>query len=259
MKEPFNFAVNPNWGVDVDGFDFDVNKLNKQGGDDGLGCPRYELPRIYEQTIKKPVAFEYAEDFAEGIDLVPGYRAMCFVSGNFIFGDVIEALVAHEKIDLKRLTIQTLTFSQENVDSLWNVGAMSPNLESLRIIAGGYFWAHEHNPGGVIPYLLQQLDQGEIFDIAFAAIHTKMISFETVDGLKVVMHGSANLRSSRSIEQIMIEVDAGLYDIVEDFADRVFASYSIVNRKHKKAACRGMNAGRLWKWMHEEGWPDGES
>jgi len=259
MAGGFNFAANPNWGVDVDGFDFDVSKLDKQEGDDGLGSPRYELPRIYEQTMKQPVAYEYAQEFAEGIDLSPGYRAMCFVSGNFIFGDSIEALVDLGKVDLKRLTIQTLTFSQENVDSLWNVGEMSPNLEALHVIAGGYFWAHEHKLGGVIPYLLEQLDQGEVFDIAFAAIHTKMISFETTDGLKVVMHGSANLRSSRSIEQVMVEVDSGLYDVVEDFADRVLKSYSIVNRKHKRAACRGMNAGRLWSWMHEEGWPDGKS
>lgn len=252
----FNFAVNPNWGVDVDGFDFDVKKLDKQKGDDGLGCARYLLPRIYEKTIKTPVTFDYAVDFAKSFNLKPGYREMCFVSGNFIFGDVLEALVGLEKVDLKRLTIQTLTFSQENVDSLWNVCDMSPNLEALRIIAGGYFWAHEHKPGGVIPYLLQELDQGDVLDIAFAAIHTKMISFETVDGLKVVMHGSANLRSSRSIEQVMVEVDDSLYDVVEDFADRVLKSYSIIDRKKGKATSRGMNAGRLWKWMREDGFGD---
>lgn len=253
----FDFALDPNWGVDVDAFDFDVTKLDVADGDDGLGCPRYLLPRMYKTQIRKPVLYEYAEEFAERFDFAPGYRELCFVSGNFILGDVIEALVSLDKVDIKRLTIQTLTFSQENVDSLWNVCDMSPNLEALRIIAGGYFWAHEHKPGGVIPYLLQELDQHDVLDIAFAAIHTKMISFETTDGLKVVMHGSANLRSSRSIEQMMVECDDALYGCVEDFADRVLKSYSIIDKRKSKSAGRGMLAGRLWKWLKEDG--DGDS
>lgn len=256
-NDGFNFAVNPNWGIDVDGFDFDVSKLDASKGDDGLGCPRYRLPRVYEQTIKRPVLYEYAEEFADGFRFAPDYRELCFVSGNFVLGDVLEALVNLGKVEIRRLTIQTLTFSQENVDSLWNVCDMSPDLESLRIIAGGYFWAHEHKPGGVIPYLLQELDQGDVLDIAFAAIHTKMISIETVNGHHIVMHGSANLRSSRSIEQMMVECDDNLYAAVEDFADKVFASYSIIDKTRSKNAGRGMLAGRLWSWLKDEYAKDG--
>ena len=247
----YDFSLNDEWCVDADKLDFDVSKMDEVEGDDGLGCPRYLLPRVYSQMIKKPVLWDYAIDFAKGLDLRPGYRAMCFVSGNFILGDVIEALVTLGRVNLRRLTIQTLTFSQENVDSLWNVCDMSPDLESLRIIAGGYFWAHEHKPGGVIPYLLQELDQGDVLEIAFAAIHTKIISFETTDGLHVVMHGSANLRSSRSIEQLMVECDDDLYECVEHFAGKVIDSYSIIDKTKSKSAGRGMLAGRLWKWLKE--------
>lgn len=250
----FDFALNDAWGIGDDKFDFDVSKLDQKGGDDGLGfCPRYQLPRVYDQTVKTPVLYEYAEQFAADFKFRPGMREMCFVSGNFVYGDVIEALVSLGKIDIRRLTIQTLTLSQENVDSLWNVCDMSPELEALRIICGGYFWAHEHKPGGVIPYLYQELDQGDVLDVAFAAIHTKIISIETTRGNHIVMHGSANMRSSRSIEQVMVECDDALWACVEDFADRVLASYSVIDKSKPKGGWRGMLAGRLWKWLKEDG------
>ena len=247
----FDFSLTEAWGVDAEKFDFDVTKLRQEDGDDGLGSPRYRLPRVYGQTVRRPVLYEYAEDFARGFRFAPGYREMCFVSGNFVYGDVIEALVAMGKIDIRRLTIQTLTLSQENVDSLWNVCDMSPGLEKLRIICGGYFWAHEHKPGGVIPYMYQELDQGDVLDVAFAAIHTKIVSIETTRGNHVVMHGSANLRSSRSIEQVMVECDDALWECVEDFADRVLESYSVIDKEKPRGAGRGMLAGRLWKWLEE--------
>jgi hypothetical protein len=178
---------------------------------------------------------------------------MCFVSGNFVFGDVLEAMVELGKVDLRKVTIQTLSLSQESIDSLWNVCDMSPGLESLRLAIGGYFWAHEHHEGGLVPYLYEQLDQGDVLDVAFAAIHTKVISLETLKGHHVVMHGSANLRSSRSIEQFAVECDDALYEAVEDFADRVFASYSVIDKEKPKGAGRGMLAGRLWSWLKEGG------
>lgn len=63
-------------------------------------------------------------------------------------------------------------------------------------------------------------------DVAFASIHTKIVSVETLAGRHVVTDGSANLRSSRNVEQVRVECDDGLYAFVEGFADRVFAAYS---------------------------------
>jgi len=248
----FDFTLKDAWGVDADDFDFDISKLDATKGDDGIGCPRYLLPKVYEQTVKEPVLYERALDFAKGFEFEQGYRAMCFVSGNFVFGDILEALVDLRKVDLSKVTIQTLSLSQESIDSLWNVCDMSPHLTSLRLCIGGYFWAHEHHPGGLVPYLYQELDQGGVLDVAFAAIHTKIISIETMRGNHIVLHGSANLRSSRSIEQFAVECDDALYECVEDFADRIFASYSVIDKTKSKSAGRGMLAGRLWSWLKED-------
>ena len=247
----FDFTLNDAWGVDAEEFDFDISKLDATKGDDGIGCPRYLLPKVYEKTAKEPVLYEKAIDFAKGFKFEPGYRAMCFVSGNFVFGDILEALVETRRVELAKVTIQTLSLSQESIDSLWNVCDMSPGLKSLRLCIGGYFWAHEHHPGGLVPYLYQELDQNDVLDVAFAAIHTKVISIETTRGNHIVLHGSANLRSSRSIEQFAVECDDALYECVEDFADRIFASYSVIDKTKSKSAGRGMLAGRLWSWLKE--------
>ncbi len=251
----FDFALNGAWATDSDGFDFDITKMASAKGDDGVfedfASERYLMPRMYEAVAKKPVLYDKALDFADSFSFRPGYRAMCFVSGNFILGDLIEALVERGKLDVRRMTIQTLSMSEENIDSLWNVCDMSPGLESLRIALSGYFWATEHRKGNLVEYLYEQLDQGDVLDVAFADIHTKIVSIETTRGNHMVMHGSANLRSSRSIEQLMVECDDELYACVEDFADRVFASYSTIDKSGSKSAARGMRAAKLWRWIKE--------
>ena len=92
------------------------------------------------------------------------------------------------------------------------------------------------------------LDTGDVdFDLAFASTHTMIISIETLGGNHVVMDGSANLRSSRNIEQFRIECDAGLYRFVEDFTDRVFRAYSVVNKDRKRP--KGVRSHEMWDML----------
>ena len=62
-----------------------------------------------------------------------------------------------------------------------------------------YFYANEKYQ--LIPYLRKKLDVNNRFQLAIAGIHTKIVQFETNDGQKIVIHGSANLRSSGNVEQ----------------------------------------------------------
>lgn len=63
-------------------------------------------------------------------------------------------------------------------------------------------------------------------------------------GGKLVIDGSANLRSSRNIEQLRIECDAALFDYIEGFTDKIFTSYSVVNRDNPYP--KPIRGGRLW-------------
>ena len=238
----------------VDELDFSLAAFADGGKDDGLRTCRYRMPRIYE-SIGAPLMYDRARDLARDIELHPGAREFVFVSGNFVFGDIIEAMVVGEgKMYPKRMSIQTLSMSAENVDSLRNVVDACPMMESLRLVLSDYFFAHERGKGGLVPYLCDVLDTGNVdFDLAFASIHTKIISIETLGGNFVVMDGSANLRSSRNIEQFRIECDEGLYRFVEDFTDRVFNAYSVVNKDRKRP--KGVRSHEMWDMLagYEEG------
>lgn len=225
--------------------DFSLSDVTRGGADDGLATTRYDRPRIYDNVLGE-VAYEHACDFVDGLDLHDGYRAFAFVSGNFVFGDVLEAMVDRHKVAPRKMTIQTLSMSEENIDSLHNVvEMMDGRLERLRIILSVYFWGHEHRPGQLVPYLYETLDvDGLDFDVAFASIHTKIVSVETLAGNHIVMDGSANLRSSRNIEQLRVECDDGLYEYIESFADKVFEAYSVVN--HDEPRPKPVRGNRLW-------------
>ena len=86
-------------------------------------------------------------------------------------------------------------------------------LESLRLVLSDYFYPHEKAPGRLVPYIYERLDVDDVLDVAFASVHAKIATIETTDGLKVVMEGSANLRSSRNIEQFRVECDADLFGV----------------------------------------------
>ena len=47
----------------------------------------------------------------------------------------------------------------------------------------------------------------------------------------MVMHGSANLRSSGNVEQMTIEDDKALYDFYEDTYNVLFSYYNVINHK----------------------------
>lgn len=238
-----DFSLRSAWGADSDddGLDFDPADFSWGGRSDGIDSTRYMRPRVYDSVGKK-CSYERAEDFVEGIRLHEGFRMFAFVSGNFIFGDLIEAMVDRGIVEPKRITIQTLSMSQENVDSLANVLDMSPGLESLRIILSDYFYGHERR--SLVPYIYKTLDRDELLDVAFASVHTKIVTMETTRGNKLVIDGSANLRSSYNVEQLRLECDAGLHDFVESMADRVFAAYQTIN--HESPRHRSVRYQDMW-------------
>lgn len=225
-------------GLELDAFTLDA------GFADGLESSRYGRPRLNPYMR---VNYEYAEQFAEAFEFSPNMRVFAFVSGNFIFGDFIEALVHIGKISVRRMTVQTLSMSQENIDGLRNViDMMEGELESLHLIMSDYWYSHERNPQtGLVPYLFQELDVVPDFRAAFASVHTKIVTIETLKGHKVVIHGSANFRSSRNVEQVCVEVDPELYDYVEGFAARVLDAYDVIN--HDVRRNKSLRGGELWQ------------
>lgn len=187
---------------------------------------RYTVPKMVRMRSDF-VLYDNAVRMAKELRLDPGERFDAFVSGSFIFGDFIEAYLTTQNACAKRMIISTLSMSQDNVDSL-HVLMDKGYIQRLDLVISAYFWGNERC--GLIPYIYRMLDMGDRFQLAVAGIHTKTCQFETLGGRKIVMHGSANLRSSGSIEQFTMEENPDLYTFYESHFDRVIEKYATIRK-----------------------------
>ena len=187
---------------------------------------RYTLPKVVPMR-EDFVLYDNAQKMARELRLGFGERFDAFVSGSFIFGDFIEAYLTTQNACAKRMTISTLSMSQNNVDSLHTLMEKG-NIEELNLIISVYFWGNERS--SLIPYIYKQLDIGDRFQLAVEGVHTKTVNFETLGGRKIVLHGSANLRSSGNIEQFTMEENPELYDFYDEHFNRILDKYATIRK-----------------------------
>lgn len=223
--------------------DFDLDDFNLSG--EAEENVRVMRPRLDENSVRREVTFENARAFANQIELTPGARTFAFVSGAFVFGDLPEALAYERGVSIKRLYVATLSISQENIDSFHNLLKFG-GVEDMRLLISGYFYSHEKF--GLVPYLYDQLDVDEKLQVAFGNYHQKIIAIETQSGNTIVLHGSANLRSSSSIEQVMCEVNnAELYDFVAAYIKHQTEAYKTINHGVKARRISTKEQKALWQ------------
>lgn len=212
-------------------FDFDTSLFDVLN--DGF-CEetRYVKPQI-RPVRQGYICYDNALKLAADLPLDYGTRYDVFVGGSFIFGDFLEAFITRNNAKCLRLLISTLSLNQNNVDSLANLMQLG-YVDRLDLIVSAYFYSHEAH--SLIPYMHEHLDVGDRFQLAVASVHTKTAQFETLGGRKVIIHGSANLRSSGNIEQFTLEENAGLYDFYAEHFDRIIERYATIRKaiRHKE-------------------------
>ena len=100
-----DFSLSEAFGFDFEGEepDFSIKDFGLAGKHDGIENQRYLQPRIYE-SIGQKLLFEHACDMVSGLRLEPGMRLLALVSGYFIFGDAIEAMVTELGLEIRRMT-----------------------------------------------------------------------------------------------------------------------------------------------------------
>lgn len=119
---------------------------------------RYTLPKVVPMK-EDFVMYDNAQKMARELRLGFGERFDAFVSGSFIFGDFIEAYLTTQRACAKKMTISTLSLSQNNVDSLHTLMDKG-YIEELNLIISVYFWGNERS--SLVPYIYKQLDIGPI-------------------------------------------------------------------------------------------------
>ena len=188
---------------------------------------RFIKPPRMKEIPEKFLKYEYAEELANEIDIQKGDRFFVALNGTFIFGDFIEALIVEKNYMVKRLVVSTLSMSENNIDSLYNI-LHGGYVDQLDLIISDYFFTHErHN---LIKYCYQELDHDDKFQLAVCASHWKTCAIETHCGLKIFMHGSANLRSSTNLEHVMIEENPALFDFNMSYQDELIETYKTIKK-----------------------------
>lgn len=220
-EENAGFEIDmPDFNLDLDLADFDIQGSTMEE-------TRYQKPRFYQPQPEQNIKYDNAVTLARELRLDPGGRANVIVGGYFIFGDFLEAYVVEHNIQIRKMNISTLSMSQDNVDSLANL-LNGGFVQELNLIVSYYFFSHERK--ALIPYIYENLDIDNRFQLAVAASHTKTITFDTAGGKKMVIHGSANLRSSNNLEQFTIEDNPELYDFYNEYQDRIIEKYKTINK-----------------------------
>ena len=220
------FITDFGMATDTDDIDTEMDfTLFDYDREDNNSDVRYMRPR----PARMPTAcvrYDNAEALAREIDFKPGMRYDMFVSGSFIFGDFIEAFLRHNNCKATQMTIGTLSMSRENVDSLYLL--MDKGfIDNLRLMVSDYFYGHERRD--TVPYIYKRLDIDNRFQLGVARVHTKTCHFQSLGGKKIVMHASANLRSSGNVEQLTIEENPTLYDFYEETYDILFNAFQTIN------------------------------
>jgi hypothetical protein len=209
---------------------FDVGGKFKPRNVAGVKSTRFIEPHDCEEIDEWRVKYANAEKLAADVgDLPVNFRAFCILDGKFIFGDFIEALVVKNNWACDDLTISTLSMSQDNVDSLANL-VNGNYVKSLNIIVSHYYFANERHADGLMPYLYEKLDVRDVLQLAVASVHTKIAMIRTACGKKITIHGSANLRTSSNIEQIVIEHSPGLYDWCHEVHAGIIERHKTINK-----------------------------
>lgn len=100
---------------------------------------------------------------------------------------------------IKQLTITTLSFNVDNIDSL-TAGIDAKKIGSILLVASEYFSKVEE------PLWRSTCDalQSRGSQAVAARVHCKLLLIELTDGRCFTFEGSGNLRSSNSIEQFVL-------------------------------------------------------
>ena len=213
---------------------FDVGGKFKPRNVAGVKNTRFIEPHDCEEIDEWRVKYDNAVKLAHDIGPLPlNFRAFILLDGKFIFGDFLEALIVNNDWVCEELTVSTLSMSQDNIDSLKNL-VKGGYLKSLNIIISHYYFATER--AGLMPYMYDQLDIDDKLQVAVASVHTKIAMIRTVCGKKIIIHGSANLRTSSNIEQIVVEHTPSLFDFCAEVHHSIIDKHKTINKPVRRNA-----------------------
>lgn len=166
--------------------------------------------KIKHDVKTRQIVYDNAEKLAYDIDIKKGETVFAITSGNFVFGDFIAAFIQVNDLHVEELTVVSLSGSRENFETL-DALMVEGYVDKTNLVLSKYFMRTERAKySGVYEYL-EKFSKKPNVELAYTNTHAKIILMKTEHGF-VTMHGSANLRSNGSLEQLMIQENEALYN-----------------------------------------------
>lgn len=223
--------------ADLEAFDLPEHLTADDFAIEGQIQTRIHAPARSRPLHPRLIRYANAEAMAREMpDIgVPGARVHAVVSGNFIFGDFLEAWIKARDWLIQDLWVATLSLGAENICSLATL-LKGDYVRRLHLQVSDYWFAHERHRNGLVPLAYAELDRGgDRFQLTVTGSHAKVCLLAPIDEATgaplahYVLHGSANLRSSASIEQLAIEHDPELYAFHLAWLQALEAQYSTIH------------------------------
>jgi len=225
----FQQQENDGWDVDFSSDewlddDWSENEEDFRERDWFLGVTTCPICRAeYKNAAKEAKNFDFSK---EG-------RHLAILNGRFVMGDLIEAIFVENNFYTPELNIATLSFNQNNADSLYNL-VNGGFVGKITLIISHAFYSHERHKNGLMPYIYGLFkEHPDKFQVCVVRSHCKVIQFKTDCGKCITMHGSANLRSSDCIEQMMIENDKDTFECFRGFFAEIEEKFSTIDLKRR--------------------------
>lgn len=222
------------------------NELQPESGICIVKPPR--VPTLTDMVL----AYEKAEDLAKRVVLTPGVFQYGYISGEFIFGDFLEAMFVEHNLHTKRLLIATLSLSYGNVDNMKNLFE-GGYVDRIDLVYSDFKFSDSRTT--IVPYLYEELGKYD-FQLTVARSHAKLACFttdNTPEPLSIGIRGSANLKSASCIEQIFVNESPQMNTIDEAVFDHLIERFATINRTNPKKQYNPKNLSRqkLWKYVTE--------
>lgn len=166
----------------------------------------------FEKEIKsQKVKWTNAKKFCEGLVFPKKNNSQYFwLEGNFIFGDFFVQYIQSMDLDVEELHIISLSITKETIEALKAL-VEKGWVKKINLILSGYFIRTEKIKHTRTVEILER-SLSDSFVVSVLNTHQKITLMKLVDGTKICMHGSANMKGSQNWEQFCIENNDSLYD-----------------------------------------------
>jgi len=166
--------------------------------------------------IKRLIKPENARAVLANLPEDPDDRTHCVLRGDFIFGDML-ALLLTDRL-AARVRVSTLSMSLANARTLASL-VSTGRASAVSMLISHYFTEIEKD--AMWPEAMKIMRPHVA--VSVARIHTKIITAEMLDGARYVFEGSANLRSSDTVENLCIINDPATHDFHAAWMDEIAA------------------------------------